>query len=462
MMNLGRSRSIARLALVALLPVFVGCQSVQTPPEDKQWGTTPQLIDDRAASALRPQIAIDVMGNAIAVWDQTDQAGEASDDIWSNRRDAGGQWGEAQLLESHEPDDSVEAQIAVDGEGNAVVVFRQSDAPTGGAQQEYYDIWTLRHGLNEGWDPMPERIESNDAGDASRPQVAVDPQGNAVVVWQHADASDESLSVWANRFVVGSGWGDAGPVETDPNILLGPQVAIDAKGNAIVVWEGVDNDDRSSIWSRRLTPDGDREALLSVEGASGNAFSPQVAADAEGNAIAVWQQQTDGSRVDIWSNRYVPSAGWGDAERIETADAGDSEKPQVAMDGDGNAIAVWVQLGGDRAGVWSSRYVASGGWRDPTPIGPAGLGSARAPQVSTNPNGDAVAIWVQFDGLQDRIYSNRYTASGRWGRSRAIDTNERLRVQGPQVAVDFEGNAVAVWSQENDSSSFDVWSNRLE
>jgi uncharacterized protein YbdZ (MbtH family) len=395
------SRFVLRLVL---LQVLVGCQSVEQPFDDgKAWGT-PELIETGPADALRAQIAIDGMGNAIAVWDQTDREtsrAEASDDIWSNRRDAGGQWGTAELRETHEPEDSVEAQIAVDGEGNAVVVFRQS---TG----EYFRSWAVRYTLSDGWENPecihsddPECIESIAAGDAGRIQVAIDSRGNAVAVWQQVtDADDERLSIWSNRFTRGAGWGNAGSVETSTHDLVAPQVAMDDNGNAIAVWERFDGV-RSSIWSKRQTPTGEWVELQNVEtDDSGNAFVPQVVADADGNAVAVWQQQTDGSRFDIWSNRYLASTRkWGDAERIEFEDVDDAETPQLAMDG----------------------------------------------------NGDS----------QDSVWSNRYTVSGGWGRSREIEYNDEFRVQGPQVAMDFEGNAVAIWSQRG-VVNFGVWSNRLE
>jgi hypothetical protein len=451
----------------------VGCQSLETFDDGKRWGDA-ERIDNRPRLALRAQIAIDAVGNAIAVWDQTDPStarANDSDDIWFNFRDTGGKWGEAELIESREPDDSLEAQIAVDGEGNALVVFRQSEGHDDDPQQGHYRIWAVRHTPSGGWGDSkcinsdaddPECIESTVAGDASQPQIAVNPRGDAVVVWQQGDAGDESVSIWANRFTVGSGWGEAGPVETDAKILLTPQVAIDDDGNAIAVWERFDGV-RSSIWSKRQTPTGEWLELQNVEtDDSGNAFLPQVAADAEGNAIAVWQQQTDGTRFDIWSNLYLASTRKWDAEvRIGTQDAGDAEKPQVAMDRDGNAIAVWAQSGGDRVGIWSNRYVDGAGWGDATPVGPIGLGSARLPQVSTDPNGSAVAVWVQFDEVQDRVWSNRRSASGGWGESDPIDNDDEFRATGPQVAVDSEGNAVAVWLERN-AFSFEVWSNRLE
>src|SRR5206468_10851777 len=44
---------------------------------------------------------------------------------------------------------------------------------------------------------------------AQVPKIAMDPQGNAIVVWQQGDSTGV-LSIWANRYDVGSGtWGTA-------------------------------------------------------------------------------------------------------------------------------------------------------------------------------------------------------------------------------------------------------------
>jgi hypothetical protein len=45
---------------------------------------------------------------------------------------------------------------------------------------------------------VAELIEVDSAGDASNSQVAVDPSGNAVAVWQQSDGT--RLSVWSSRF----------------------------------------------------------------------------------------------------------------------------------------------------------------------------------------------------------------------------------------------------------------------
>ena len=89
---------------------------------------------------------------------------------------------------------------------------------------------------------------------------------------------------------------------------------------------------------------------------AGDAINPQVAFDASGNAVVVWQQ-SDGTRYNIWSNRYTASTGlWGTAALIETDNAGDANNPQVAIDASGNALAVWSQSDGTRYNIWSNMY----------------------------------------------------------------------------------------------------------
>ena len=65
------------------------------------------------------------------------------------------------------------------------------------------------------------------------------------------------------------------------------------------------------------------EPLLIEISNAGGAILPQVAMDPNGNAVAVWRQ-SDGTRTNIWANRFTPSAGWGVAEQIETDNAGNA------------------------------------------------------------------------------------------------------------------------------------------
>ncbi|MBI5778896.1 MAG: Ig-like domain-containing protein [Planctomycetes bacterium] len=93
----------------------------------------------------------------------------------------------------------------------------------------------------------PVLVETDNAGDAGGPQIAVDANGNALAVWRR---DGTTANIWANRYVSGTGWATAGPIETGTVYANSPQIAVDASGNAFVVWEQSDGT-RYNIWSNR-------------------------------------------------------------------------------------------------------------------------------------------------------------------------------------------------------------------
>ena len=113
---------------------------------------------------------------------------------------------------------------------------------------------------------------------------------------------------------------------------------------------------------------------------------------------------------DTWANRYVVGVGWGVAKRIETENASNTNLPQLSMDGRGNVIAVWYQHDGTRNNIWANRYVPGRGWGTAGLIEIRNVGSANLPQISINASGDAVAVWLQSDGSRDRVWANHWLA----------------------------------------------------
>jgi hypothetical protein len=184
--------------------------------------------------------------------------------------------------------------------------------------------------------------------------------------------------------------------------------------------------------------------------------------DGAGNAVAVWQH-SDGTHVNVWSARYVAtSAHWDAAEPIETLNKGDASRPQVAMDLDGNAVAVWSQFDGTNDDIWSNRYTPSGGWGvEAERIERNDPGEARRPKIAMDPDGgSAVVVWSQPDDVHISVWSNRYTPSLGWGTAELIEFNNVSRARELEVAMGPNGEAVAVWSQRVGGRD-DIWSNRL-
>jgi FG-GAP-like repeat len=352
-----------------------------------QWGS-PTMLEAGSGEAQYPRLAADASGTAVAVWAQQDGTYSS---IWATRYVIGQSWETATLIEAN-PGDARGPWVAMDGNGNAVVVWSQYD-------DAYLSIWANRYVVGEGWG-TPTLLETN-PGEASETWISMDTSGNAIAVWRQTDGVD--LSIWANRYVEGKGWGTPTLIEHAPGFASFPHVELDSSGNALVVWyQGPDSNSRS-IWANRYTIGQGWGPPTLLENNPGNAQGPDVAIDSDGSAIAVWRQ-FDGVDISIWAARYVPGEGWDTPIPIET-NVGEAVRPAVAMDQSGNAVAVWVQFDGTYDSVWANRYVVGEGWGSATLIEHL-PGDARLPKVVIDSNRLAVAVWSQDDGTQINIWSN--------------------------------------------------------
>ena len=197
-------------------------------------------------------------------------------------------------------------------------------------------------------------------------------------------------------------------------------------------------------------------ALIETDN-TGIAYQPQIAVDSSGNALAVWRQ-SDGTRDNIWANRFDGS-NWGNAVLIETNNDGDADSPQIAIDSSGNAVAVWRQSDGARDNIWANRFDGSS-WGSAALIETDNTGSTYQPQIAVDSNGNALAVWAQSGGTRVNIRANRFNGSN-WGNAVLIETNNDGDADSPQIAIDSSGNALVVWRQY-DGTRTNIWANRFE
>ncbi len=422
---------------------------------DRRW-LTAERLEIGSPNAERPQVAMDASGNAIAVWSQ--YAPQTTFSIWASpfSRSAAA-WDTPKLVETNEQGNASAPQVAMDASGNAVAVFWQFDGV-------HYNIWGNRYRASNGTWGTPQLIETSDAGDASAPSVAVDASGNAVVVFWQFDGA--RYNIWSNRYVASNGtWGAAELIETsDAGDASAPYVAINPSGTAVAVF-WIHDGTHYNIWSNRLTAASGKwgTAELIEANDQGDATTPQVAVDQSGNAVAVWPQ-SDGTRYHVWANRYSASEGsWGTAAQIEANDQDGAFAPQVVTDGAGNAMAVWRQRDGARHDIWASRYqAAAAAWSAPAKIETNDQGDAAEPRAAMHRDGDVIVVWPQSDGSRHDIWANRYLAqSDQWGTPEKIETSDQGDAITVQLAIDPDGSAVAVWAQD-DGTRFDIWGNRFD
>jgi hypothetical protein len=453
--DLPAARLYAQSPLLEPLVFACGCcgegLDVDAAPK-KPWQGGVQLMANKSGETRNSQVAMDAHGHAVAVWELYDGTYSY---IWANRYTAGVGWGAMVCIETTSTGNAVEPQIAMNANGDAIVVWRTLGEGEG--VNASYNLWANLYTVEKGWG-VARLIELNSVSSvwgARSPRVAMDVEGNALVVWQQFDGKRNTML--AKRHVVGTGWAKADVVDSNTAGHADlPQIATDAQGNATVVWQRFDGM-RSNIWvSHYAAGAGWGQAALAETDHSGGAFNPQIAMDAHGKALVVWEQH-DGARWNIWANRYVPGVGWGTAQPIEADRVGHAANPQVAMDNHGNAMVVWAQRDGVRYSIWSNRYVVGAGWGPAQLLEMRQVGTTFEPQITIDRDGRAMVVWWQSDGDgYKNIWANRYEPGVGWESAELIDAHLSGNALEPQIITDVNGNVIAMWRQL-DSSLNSVW-----
>ena len=425
------------------------------------WSVPEEIGNDDIADADMPQIAFDYSGKAIAIWQQSD--GNVTS-IWTILFD-GTNWGTPEKIDGDDNGDTYYPQIAFDGDGNAIAVWKHFD----GTQSS---IWTKRFdGTN--WRDS-ERFEGDYTSYASyfyssKPQIAVADDGSAIVVWSAKDGYFSSI--WVNRFD-GINWGVSEIIADGYNSVLygtqstslsDPQIAVADDGSAIVVWQKTSFLTSSSSSIRAKHFDGTNWGTTTTV-AGDTSMSPNIASDGTGNAIAFWVKYGDDSGT--WTSRF-DGTDWGTPEKINDYHYGFRD---IILNGAGKAIAIWAQADDDLTSIWSIFFDGTN-WGTPEKIGgdfPSGSNDIEFPpngvynlKIDFDDTGKGIAVWWQHDFPLSIIWSIFFNGTS-WSIPEKISYDAYyLKDSEPQIAFDGFGNATAVWTQ-SDGKVASIWSNRLE
>jgi hypothetical protein len=317
------------------------------------WGSSTTLLETGTGDASSPQVAMDGIGHAIAVWVQTDSSGHQS--IFANRLSVFGTWGTATVIE------------------------------TG-------------------------------TGDASSPQVAMDGIGHVLVVWVQAVGTNTVLysntfklgllGVWG----IGT-WGTAQPVEAFAVLsLFAPHIAMDENGNAMAMWcqRWVENDGTrmAGIFANRLSA-GVWETPKSLEQGNSqmwNFLDNRIAMNSYGVATAIWQTHIYMVQSETVHAARYESGAWS-AVKVLVDIWGWVYNARVAMDNNGDALVVWSQL--DRlqpTDQSSSQYAVfhAGTWGASTKLT---NGYMNQLQIAMGPFGKAITVWDVGGDIYSRTFS---------------------------------------------------------
>jgi len=290
----------------------------------------------------------------------------------------------------------------------------------------------------------PTALNANAAGDAADdrwPQVTTDGQGAWVAVWRSWDSLGDTIGtdddiLMAHSTDGGATWSAPAALnanaDSDAGIDSRPQLTTDEQGTWVAVWHSTDSlgDTIGTDWDvlvAHSTDDGatwTAPAALNANAASDAGIDawPQVTTDGQGDWIAAWSSDdslgdTIGTDADILVARSTDGgATWTEHAVLNTnaaSDAGGDNWPQITTDGQGDWVAVWRSGDslGDTIGTDLDILVANSTDGGATWSAPAALNANAAsdaeddglPQLTTDGKGIWIAIWPSWGSLGDTI-----------------------------------------------------------
>jgi PKD domain-containing protein len=412
----GKGCSIGLVFACAWLALTASASAAPTwlPPTD---------IAGPTQSITFPEVAVNAAGDAIAIWPRNTGSEMV---IESLERPAGGDWSEPVVLSDPDEEEPSNVHIGLDAAGNAVAVWSAFD--TG------FVIRTAARPAGEEWS-APEDLFVNGG---RTPQLAMNAAGDAVAVWTGFNGTDEVT--WASVRSAGGDWSAPEDLSVaGESDWLGPQVAIDAAGNAIAVWERLLTGD-DVIRAAVRTAGGEWSAPDDLSVAGEDTGSPRIAMNAAGSAVAAWSLSGGGGvRAAV-----RPAGGdWSAPEEVSAAGV----EPALAVDSGGNAFALWPGAGSTEQILRTAMRPQGGGWSAPEDLS-AEFERFRSYDLDANAAVGVVATWTREGGIPNNgVQAAIRPPGGNWSEP------EEISAEGedsglPDIGFDAVGNAVAIWGRD--------------
>jgi len=376
-------------------------------------------------------------------------------------------WGIPTLVASG--DGSYGSRVAVDGHGNAIVVWRQYDGTR-------TNIRAARLVLGVGWE-RPMFVETSiDGFQWPGAEIAVDAAGNTVVAWTQVRWAPESgmfqnSSVWTSQYSVGGGWGaperrDSGTRER--NSLAaggGSSLGMSSAGEGVLAWVEGDGGGPSKgeqIWAAPFSVTAGWGAAL--PGPKGTAVD-DVVVDERGNAVVAWCGLGQGHGcAGRLAGRFAPGTGWDSGRAIDNTNDAHWDS-RIALARSGEAFIVYPDWNEVESGIWAERFIPGSGWDAAVRISDAGTGISDVPNDSGGSivtymwtpaivgdgSGNFIVAWNQEQrstqdgqivGTSTSVWTNRFVAGVGWGVPTSVSV---VQSESWRIAADRYGNAFLTW-----------------
>lgn len=368
-------------------------------------------------------------------------------------------WGQAVLVSGDQK--AYDAKSVIDGNGNALVAW---------ISENY--LYSRKYSASGGWDAAATRFD-NAVLRVSAYSIAMNANGDGVAAWRVEETTGDFF--YARRFDLATGWDPAFQRLCDNNSDgQVPDAAINDSGSILTVFSKYT---ANGLYARGFVPGAGWDASpTSINATTYYSNFPQVAIDGNGNGLAVWEEYDD-TFTNAYARRYTAAAGWdGTATMLDDpAVNGHVNRTHLALNAQGSGVAFWDQQDGASYGVYARRFSAGPvpGWDTEVFQVASSANYIYGLNGAVDPKGNMIITWIVKDGAKNRMFARAYSPENGWDASATTvsDPLLDLDVKAAFIALDKNGNGLAVWSQDDeitptiyarDYSARFGWSRRIQ
>lgn len=404
--------------------------------------------DQRTSPASLQNVAVHSDGSFVATWASYGQDGSGWG-VYARRFDGQGEpLGPEFLVNTYTTGDQRFSTIAMDDEGDFVITWT-SDGQDGSGYGVYARCFAASGEVQS--DEL--RVNDVTAGSQGKSVVAMDSDGDFMIVWEAKDQDGFGYGIYSARYDASANNRHYTDELVNQTVLSDQRLAgisMNASGDFVVTWTSFNQDGSGDgVYARHIYALGEAgrsdEFRVNTTTASTQRFA-RVAMDETGDFTVVWMSNLqDGDGYGVYAQRFnAAGAPVGDEFRVNQTAAGTQQYPVIGMDDDGDTVIAWASGGqdSDDFGIYARRYSSNGVVQgDEFRVNSTTAGQQNLPSVSVDSDGDFTIVWSSEDQDGDGfgVYGQRYSANG----TPTADAGGPYAVQ--------EGNALAL----NATGSFD-------
>jgi hypothetical protein len=373
-----------------------------------------------------PAITTDGAGGAIIVW--TDLRSGLDMGIYAQRLNASGvpQWTTDGVALSTGTGYRMTAGIVSDGAGGAIVGWQDN---RGGTGWDVYAQRVNAAGSPQ-WTANGVAVctaggDQQLAGDPGAVAIVSDGAGGAYLAW--TDLRNGNKDVFAQR-ISSTGvslWTANGEaICTAAGSQQSHSIGFDAFSPGLfVVWEDYRSGTSGDVYLQRVTPTGSvswSTGGVSIENSVPNAYNPRVIADGLGGAIVTWfDYRTNYGNIYAQRVSSVGNPLWTLNGVTVCGASGDQWKPEIIADANNGAIVTWEDkrggAGNEAEDIYAQRLNSQGAllWQADGVVVCSAAEMQTAPAIVRDDAGGAIVSWQdRRDGKSDYMYSQRLNGAG--------------------------------------------------